>query len=226
LDRDDTVLRILKRILLIGWALLLFLGFLIVEFPNAAWNHAASWIVWVLSIGLVFSTIGFCLLVAIRLISRLTKPRGPLPIAVPQPANWSRLLLLGFMVVVALSVFLAFLLVSIEHEFKATLYETSVATARASPELLGMLGTPINVSWFVSGQISQSTNGGGKATLTIPLRGPRGLGRLWVQAQRQAGAWRFSTLQFLPDGQNRQSTCSPISPSRQPTLLPTPPLLS
>ncbi len=50
------------------------------------------------------------------------------------------------MVVAVLSVFLAFLLVSIEHEFKAsTLYETSVATARASPELLGMLGTPIDV---------------------------------------------------------------------------------
>jgi hypothetical protein len=101
----------------------------------------------------------------------------------------------------AISAFVVSLLTYVEHEFKSsTVYRSSIATARASPDILALLGSPIDARWFVSGEISQSTGGGGEATLTIPLKGPRGRGRLWVQAQRQAGTWRFSTLQFLPDG--------------------------
>jgi Cytochrome oxidase complex assembly protein 1 len=206
---EDAAMKILQRVVLVGWVLLFAGAFLVVEFPNAPWNHAASWMLWILSIGLFFLTVGFCLLVAIRLVSRLVKPRVRLPLAEPQlPTtasvdHWSRRLVLGFVITIAISAFLAFLLVFIEHEIKSsTVYQMSVTTARASPEILATLGSPIDVSWFVSGEVSQSTNGGGKATLTIPLKGPRGRGKLWVQAGRQAGTWRFSILQFRPDGHN------------------------
>ena len=109
--------------------------------------------------------------------------------------------MLGLLGVLAMAAFVASLLLSIEHTFKSsTVYRISVETARASPEVLGMLGNPVDVRWFVSGELSESYNGAGSATLTIPLRGPRGGGRLYVQAGRQAGTWRFSVLQFQPDG--------------------------
>jgi hypothetical protein len=199
--------KILKRILLIGWPVLFLDGLLDVEFPNAAWNHAAGWMLIVFVPVLIVITLGFCALVTIRLIPRAATPPTRSPVAEPPllitnprvPLRHS--LMLGLIGVLAMAAFVASLLVSIEHDFKSsTLYQTSVATARGSPEVLTMLGSPIDVSWFVSGQISQSTNGGGSATLTIPLKGPRGRGRLWVQAQRRDGTWRFSRLQFLPDG--------------------------
>ncbi len=200
-------MKILQRVVLLGWILLFAGAFLVVEFPNAPWNHAASWVLWILSIGLFFLTLGFCLLLAIRLISRLTRRTTRLPAAIP-PApitnpklSTSRILILGLIGALAISAFVVSLLTYVEHEFKSsTVYRSSIATARASPDILALLGSPIDARWFVSGEISQSTGGGGEATLTIPLKGPRGRGRLWVQAQRQAGTWRFSTLQFLPDG--------------------------
>jgi hypothetical protein len=199
--------KILKRILLIGWPVLFLDGLMVVEFPNAVWNHAAGWMLIVFVPVLIVSTLGFCALVTIRLISRVAKRPTRLPVATPTvpitnpKVPRSHSLILGLIGALAIVAFVTSLLVYIEHEFKSsTVYRSSVATARASPEILAMLGSPIDASWFVSGEISQSTGGGGEATLTIPLRGPKGRGRLWVRAQRQAGTWRFSTLQFLPDG--------------------------
>lgn len=182
-------------------------GLLVVEFPNAVWNPAAGWILLAFVPALVAATLGYCVLIAIRLISRRLGRSTRLPVAQPtlpitnRRVPWQHSLILGLIGVLAASGFAASLMMSIEQEFKSSaVYRMSVATARASPEVLAKLGSPIDESWFVPGQLSQSTNGGGSAEMTIRLKGPRGRGRLWVQAQRQAGTWRFSALQFLQDG--------------------------
>lgn len=201
-------MKILSRILLIGWPVLFLDGVMIVEFPNATWNHAAGWMLLVFGPIFIVLTLGFCALLVLRPIFRARR-HTRLPVAEPRlPITNPRVpfrhsLMVGLIGVLAMSGFVASLLTSVEHEFKSsTVYRSSVATAKASPEILAMLGSPIDVKWLVSGEISQSTDGGGEAGLTIRLKGPRGRGRLLVQAQRRAGTWRFSALQFLPDGHN------------------------
>jgi hypothetical protein len=182
---------------------------MVVEFPNASWNPAAGWMLLVLGPIFIVLTLGFCALLVLRPIFTVARRHARLPVAEPRlPITNPRVplrhsVMVGLIGILAMSGFIASLLISIEREFKSsTVYRSSVATARASPEILAMLGSPIDVKWFVSGKISQSTDGGGEARLTMRLKGPRGRGRLWVQAQRRAGTWRFSALQFLPDGHN------------------------
>jgi len=191
----------LKRILLVGWALLFVGGFLIVEFPNAAWNHPVSWILWIISIGLFFATLWLCVLVAIRLIDRLFErlSQSPQEQRKANSETQRRRRLPISIVLVAAVVFVVGLVAFIEHEIKSSpIYQMSLARAQLSSNIAGILGHPVNAGWFVSGQLTESTSGDGHATLTIPLKGPKGRGTLRVQADRHAGSWRFLTLQFVP----------------------------
>jgi hypothetical protein len=196
----------LKRILLAGWVLALLGAFLVVMFPNAGWNHTASQVLWTFSIALVVATFGFCALIAIRLVSRLLRPLRPSHAETPRPATysgrpWRRKLVLGLLAILAMAVFLVSLLVFIEYEIKSSqVYQRSVAEARTSSEVIEIIGQPINVGWFSSGEITQSSNGTGQARLTIPLSGSKGNGVLKVEAGRVAGRWRFSILQFISSG--------------------------
>jgi len=172
----------------------------VVVFPNTAWNHTASLILWMSSIALVFATFIFCSLIAIRLASKLlktllrrhadkTKQSGTY-----RGRTWRRTLVFWLFSVV---VFLVLLVAFVEYEIRSSqVYQASVAEARVSAEVKEILGQPIDGGWFNSGEISQSSNGTGHASLTIPLSGPKGKGVLKVEAGRQSGRWRFSMLQF------------------------------
>lgn len=103
--------------------------------------------------------------------------------------------------VLAIAVFVPLLLGFIEHQLKSSaVYQFSIARAQMSSDVVKILGHPINVGWFTTGEISESTNGGGHATLAIPLEGPKGRGTLRVQAHRQEGRWRISVLQLTSAG--------------------------
>jgi hypothetical protein len=192
-----------KRILVIGWVLLFLGASLVLLFPNASWGRAASWMLWVISIALALSTLGFFVFLAIRFGFRLSKRPVCLPVNEAQPlktnsgSSWPRTLRLSLLVLFGGAAFVASLLAFIEWRVKSSpVYQTSVADAHASPAVLKILGQPINEGWFVSGQVTEFSDGGGRATLAIPLDGPKGNGTLRVEATRQAGNWRFSILQF------------------------------
>lgn len=200
---------IFKRLLLGGWVLLLLNGFLVVIFPNAAWNRSASWVLFALSIVLFVLTLGFCVAIVIRLISRLgnritrSNSGGPQGVTLrserrPQ-RNWRMLALLA---ILGIGVFTAALLAFIEHQIEASpVYQASVAKARKSPHVINSLGEPISEGWFSSGELTQSSDGSGHAALMIPLSGPRGNGHLQVEATRKNGSWRLLTLQFTASHQ-------------------------
>jgi len=196
----------LKRILLAGWVLALLGAFLVVMFPNAGWNHTASEVLWAFSIALVVATLGFCALIAIRLVSRLVRPLPPLHAETPRTATyssrpWRRKVGLGLQAILAIAAFLVVLLIFVEYEIKSSqVYQRSCAEARSSAEVIEIVGQPISVGWFASGEITQSSNGTGQARLTIPLSGPKGKGVIKVEAGRVAGRWRFSILRFISPG--------------------------
>jgi hypothetical protein len=177
---------------------------MVVEFPNAAWNHAAGWVLLVGTPVAVVVTLVFFVLQVIRLVGRWTRKRTPPTIVPTRPPIIRKLLrshplLSGLIGAVLLAGFVFSLLSYIEKSFQSSaVYQTSIATAKASPEVLAILGSPIEIGWFTSGEISESNDGTGKAALKIPLSGPRGKGKLLVHAGRRFRSWRVSILQFVP----------------------------
>jgi hypothetical protein len=200
----------LKRILLFGLALVLIGGILIVEFPNAEWNRALSEIVWVLSIAVFIVMLALVVMTTARLITKILGPSKKLPTtlercaAEPAPkTRWRRRLLLGLGAVIAIAASVAALLAFIEHEIKSSdVYRMSLTKGQQSADIARIVGLPVKPGWFVTGEIAESTNGGGRATLSIPLDGPRGGGILHVQAQRRGGSWRIYVLEFESKDKN------------------------
>lgn len=75
-------------------------------------------------------------------------------------------------------------------------YQGALERARKSPEAIVALGEPMEDGYFMSGNISTS-NDSGRASLSIPLSGPKGKGTLRVEAIMQVGVWKFSRLNLV-----------------------------
>jgi Cytochrome oxidase complex assembly protein 1 len=72
-------------------------------------------------------------------------------------------------------------------------YKGALAKAKASPEVIEALGSPIDDGLFVSG--STNANGAtGESNLSIPISGPKGKGTIYVKAEKSLGRWKYSEL--------------------------------
>jgi hypothetical protein len=77
----------------------------------------------------------------------------------------------------------------------------ALSAARSSPEVQSALGTPIEKSWPVTGNLSTS-NDQGTADLTIPIKGPKNGGTIHAIATKSSGsAWMFTHLEVRIDGE-------------------------
>ncbi|TVR11636.1 MAG: hypothetical protein EA401_10565 [Planctomycetota bacterium] len=74
-------------------------------------------------------------------------------------------------------------------------YSHAVATAEAHPAVVEVLGEPIEAGWLVQGSI-ETHNQDGEVDLSIPLSGPQGSGRLYVEGRRRKGEWTYTRLYF------------------------------
>jgi hypothetical protein len=118
---------------------------------------------------------------------------------------WVRRVKIGLAIAACLATFVVLLLVSIERAIKSSqVYELSIMRAHAANEVLEYIGQPFREGWFVSGSLSETGDGTGNAVLSIPLSGPKGNGRLHVEAQRRDGIWTFRALQLEVIGQRSQ----------------------
>lgn len=79
-------------------------------------------------------------------------------------------------------------------------YADAVARARVEPQVVAVLGEPVDPGFLPLGNISVSTGGGGRADLRTPLRGGHSEGRLLAVAERRDGRWRYEMLTFEADG--------------------------
>lgn len=80
-------------------------------------------------------------------------------------------------------------------------YATAMQRAREHPQVTGALGTPIEPGWYVSGQMNLS-GASGEASLQIPISGPKGEADIYVEAEKAAGRWTYSTLIVDIDGRD------------------------
>lgn len=71
--------------------------------------------------------------------------------------------------------------------------QEALARARADDRIVEGLGDPIEPGWWISGSMEFS-GGVGTADLTIPIAGPDGSGRLYVEASHEDGVWTYHRL--------------------------------
>jgi multisubunit Na+/H+ antiporter MnhG subunit len=72
-------------------------------------------------------------------------------------------------------------------------YKQAVNRAVTNPQVIAMLGTPIETGWWVMGNVNIN-NDSGHANVTIPLSGPKGSAHLLVRATEDGGTWNYERL--------------------------------
>ena len=77
-------------------------------------------------------------------------------------------------------------------------YSGAVARANSDANVIAVLGSPLKEGIFFRGNISEQ-NSSGNANLTIPIKGPKGSGELYVLAHRSLGQWYFDQLMVQVD---------------------------
>lgn len=89
-------------------------------------------------------------------------------------------------------------------------YVQSVAAARANPEVVKLLGEPINGS-FPGGNL-EVNNGVGKADLRVPISGPKGKGTVHSVASKDGGPWKYEKMEFTAEASGQQIDLRPGLP--------------
>lgn len=104
-------------------------------------------------------------------------------------------LLLGAMLLASIAVFVAGI-ASVTKSSEP--YQVGLKAAQHDPRVIEALGAPVEDGIMPSGSISTS-NGTGSANFSVSLHGASGNGTLYIEAERHAGEWHYTTLQVLPD---------------------------
>ncbi len=101
---------------------------------------------------------------------------------------------LAGVVVLALSILLFVGLFSlIGNLMKGEAYELSLKTVKSHPEVIELIGQPIEQNSFVMGNIK--INGAqGTATLNYTITGPKGSAKVYVAAEKDVGPWELKKL--------------------------------
>jgi hypothetical protein len=146
---------------------------------------------------------------------------GALPLQ-PRPQTWFQRNWKWFvplLVVVAVSfiaIFVGALLYGVESMFRASYpYELAVQRATASPAVAEAIGVPLHIGWFVSGSVNFS-GAEGSASLSIPISGPKGRGRIMVVGKKHLNVWKFDV--FEVDAQGKDEPIPLLEPA--PALAP------
>lgn len=110
--------------------------------------------------------------------------------------NWRWLIAVGCLTVIASVAAFVFGVMTLVFRLmeSSDVYRQALARARQDPALVAALGVPIEDGYFKSGNLNETTDGSGAATMTIPLSGPNGKATLRLDARESHGAWHFSRL--------------------------------
>jgi hypothetical protein len=85
----------------------------------------------------------------------------------------------------------------IEYLFVSSdMYKEAMARAARSGAVSEAIGLPLTGAGFIAGSLHGSGGASGSGDLNIPVRGSRGSGRLYVEAEMHAGQWTLRLLTF------------------------------
>ena len=133
-----------------------------------------------------------------------TPPQGS-SVPAPQPGwlsrNWKWFVPVGCLTMLGLVVAFvtAIVLIVFGALRSSDAYQTAVARAKANPQVIEALGTPIEDGMFPSGKTNVDGSSG-EADLTISISGPKGKANVYAIATKRAGRWTYSTLEAHVEG--------------------------
>jgi hypothetical protein len=82
-------------------------------------------------------------------------------------------------------------------------YKEALRRVEESPRVVAEIGQPVEDGWFVSGSIDVRDSSG-EANFVIPLKGPKGAGKVYVVASKRLGQWQFSSLTFEAESSSKR----------------------
>ncbi|MBX3712228.1 MAG: hypothetical protein KF800_09735 [Lysobacter sp.] len=136
-------------------------------------------------------------------------PAGAMPPAPPpgQPGWWQRHwkwavpLLVGFFGLLFLAAIGLFVYGLFSMMGSSDVAMEAKRRAQQDPRVIEALGQPVEPGWFIQG--NQQTSGpNGRASLQIPLEGPKAEGDLYIEAVKRVGRWQYRTLTVVVDGRS------------------------
>ena len=74
-----------------------------------------------------------------------------------------------------------------------SVYREAVRRAQSNPQVIAVLGAPIETGWWVTGSVNIH-NESGHAEIKIPLNGSKANGTLYADAVREDRNWRYTRL--------------------------------
>jgi len=109
--------------------------------------------------------------------------------------NWKWVVPVGCLFTVVLFIsFVALILFLVFGLLKSSdAYKDALAKAKSHPAVRKTLGTPIEEGLFVTGSINISGLSE-RASLAIPISGPKDRATIYVEAEKTTGTWSFSKL--------------------------------
>lgn len=79
----------------------------------------------------------------------------------------------------------------------------ALTLAKANPEVLAAFGQPLETGMGFQGSLT-TNNDSGSADLSLPIKGPKGSGRLYVKGEREADRWTYHLIEIAVDGSERR----------------------
>ena len=92
-------------------------------------------------------------------------------------------------------------------------YQGALARAQAAPEVAAVLGSPIKPGFLTTGSINLS-GPSGHAELSIPIAGPEGKARIYLEANKRLGEWHLDRMyvQVAATGERIDLSEQPAAP--------------
>ena len=119
-------------------------------------------------------------------------PGAPPPAQKSGCWKWGALGCLGVIILGALGI--GAVVVIVFGAIKSSdVYKQALARAQNDPRVIAALGSPVTAGFLVTGNVHVS-GGSGNANITLPIRGPKGKGRVRGVATRDSSGWHFTEL--------------------------------
>ncbi len=83
----------------------------------------------------------------------------------------------------------------------STPYQEALVNLQNNEQIIELLGEPIEKDGMMQGSFNFS-NGDGEADFSIPIKGPKGEGRLYIVGQKRNDVWTYSEMEVRIDQNN------------------------
>lgn len=109
--------------------------------------------------------------------------------------NWKWLIPSGCIGIIIIGALIAFIFIFMVFHFmkSSDVYKSALMEAKNNALVMEAIGSPIKDAFLISGSISTSGHSG-NAEFSIPIYGPEGKAKIFVNASKYGGKWSFSYL--------------------------------